>query len=73
MTEQPPPRPERPDDEDAAGSHTLANLVLLAFFVLIVGVGIWIVGVMLDARKLQDCVSSGRRNCMPIDVPIRNR
>ena len=73
MDDQSPSRPERQADEDAAGSNTLANLVLLVFFVLIVGIGIWIVGVMLDARKLQDCVSSGRRNCMPIDVPIRER
>ena len=34
-----------------------------------VGVGVWLANAMIDARKADDCMSSGRRNCNPIEVP----
>jgi hypothetical protein len=63
----------RPEPEEDERSRTLNNIFLLAFFILLVGSGIWIVNVMLDVRKMQDCVGSGRRNCAPIDVPVNER
>jgi hypothetical protein len=62
-----------PPQGDEEPNRTLTNVVMLVFFVLVVGIGVWIVNVMLDQRKLQDCVSAGRRNCAPIDVPINER
>ena len=58
-----------PDDEE--GDRTTANIVLLVGFVLLVGGGIWLANAMIDARKADECLSSGRRNCSPIEAPAR--
>ena len=57
----------RDPDEDE-GDRTLANIVLLVGFVVLVGGGIWLANAMLDARKADECMSSGRRNCAPIET-----
>jgi hypothetical protein len=61
--------PRDPDDDD--GDRTTANVVLLVGFVVLVGGGIWLANAMIDARKADECLASGRRNCNPIDVPSR--
>jgi hypothetical protein len=61
--------PEEPHDEEA--DHRLANIVLAVAFVLLVGGGIWLANAMIDARKADECMSSGRRNCNPIEAPPR--
>jgi len=38
--------------------------------VLVAG-GFWLANAMVDARKADECISSGRRNCIPLDVPAR--
>jgi hypothetical protein len=45
------------------------NLVLLALFVIIVGIGLWLVNAMVDARRVDDCIAQNQRNCNPIEVP----
>ena len=64
MTE---PQDQDPDDEN----RTLVNVGLIVGFLLLVGSGIWLVDAMLDARRADDCLAAGRRNCMPLDVPPR--
>jgi hypothetical protein len=32
---------------------------------------VWLADAMVDARRADDCLSSGRRNCAPIEVPAR--
>jgi hypothetical protein len=63
MTELDP----EPDDED----RTLVNIVLAVAFIFLVGSGIWLVDAMLDARRADECISSGRRNCIPLDISPR--
>ena len=63
MAQDVPPEPRETQRE-----RRLGNLVLLLLLVLLIGGGIWIANVMLDVRKIQDCVASGRRNCAPIDT-----
>jgi len=63
-------RKEPPDDE---GNRTVENAVMLGFFVVLVGAGIWLLGAMADIRKVQDCAAQWRRNCATIDVPERAR
>jgi len=63
--------PQTEDDEDEEGDRRLANIVLAVAFVLLVGGGIWLANAMIDARKADECMSSGRRNCNPIEVPSR--
>ena len=47
------------------------NIFLAVAAILIVGGGIWLVNAMADSRKAQLCMESGRRNCIPLDVPPR--
>ncbi len=49
--------------------NALAGAVLL----VLIGGGLWIVDVMTQVRKNQDCVLSGRRNCASISVPETTR
>jgi hypothetical protein len=50
-----------------------ANLILLAIVIVILGGGLWLGGAMLDARRADECLSSGRRNCEPISAPVQPR
>ena len=63
-------KPKPPEDE---GNRTIENAVLLGFFVLLVVAGVWLLGIMADIRKVQDCAAQGRRNCATIGVPERAR
>jgi len=60
--------PCRPESES---ERRRANIVLLIFFIAIVAIGIWLVDALVDARKADECISQGRRNCASIDVPPR--
>ena len=64
----------RPDDEEETeAERRRTNIVLVVVAVLLIGAGIWLVNALVDARKLQQCYESGRRNCAPIEVPDRTR
>jgi hypothetical protein len=70
MSDQPQAgRPEPEEDEEA--DRRLTNIVLAVGFVVLVGGGIWLANAMIDARKADECMSSGRRNCSPIQVPTK--
>ena len=58
-------------DGDEEGDRKLANIVLAVGFVVLVGSGIWLANAMVTAKKADDCLASGRRNCFPVDVPAR--
>ena len=63
-------RPREPDRGDAADSEgRWGNLIIIAFVVFVIGVGLWLTAALLAARKADECMSSGRRTCTPIDVP----
>jgi len=67
--------PQQEDDRRRTRQErerTITNIVLLLIFVALIGIGVWISNGMLDARRADDCLSSGRRNCNPIlDAPPR--
>ena len=63
---QKPPTPEQD-----ARDRRAANIFLLVAGVVLVGVGLWLANAMIDARRADDCLSSGRRNCNPIEAPQR--
>jgi len=62
--------PEPPDNQ---GNRNVENAVMLGFFVVLVAARIWLLGIMADVRKVQDCAAQGRRNCATIEVPDRAR
>jgi hypothetical protein len=60
-------RPSRDQDER---DRRAANIFLLVAAAVVVGAGIWLVDAMLAARRADDCLSAGRRNCVPIERPL---
>jgi hypothetical protein len=57
--------------KDADRERLTTNVVLLLIFAALVGIGVWISNGMLDARRADECISQGRRNCAPIEAPPR--
>jgi hypothetical protein len=55
------------------GNRKVENAVILGFFVVLVGAGIWLLNTMAEVRKVQDCAAQGRRNCAAIEIPQRTR
>jgi hypothetical protein len=60
-----------PTPEQDARDRRAANVFLLVTGAVLVGIGIWLASAMIDARRADDCMSSGRRNCNPIEAPQR--
>jgi hypothetical protein len=63
----------QPDNDEDERDRRATNIFLLVAGVLVVGGGLWLVNALVDARKNQLCLESGRRNCNPITVPDRTR
>jgi hypothetical protein len=75
MTE---PRPESQTSEtsktevvDEAADRRLANIVLGVGLLLLIGAGWWLANALFEARQADNCISSGRRNCTPIETAPR--
>jgi hypothetical protein len=45
----------------------MVNVAAFAFVAVLVGGGLWLADTMAKIRKSEDCVASGRRNCVPIE------
>jgi hypothetical protein len=58
------------DPRDEKDRRT-GNIVLLLFFALLIGGGIWLVNAMIEQRAIDNCLAQGRRNCAPVEVPTR--
>ena len=68
----PPDQLEKPPTpEQEARDRRAANIFLLVAGLVLVGIGVWLANAMIDARRADDCLSSGRRNCSPIETPQR--
>jgi hypothetical protein len=61
------------DSEDNYRHRMMVNLAALLVTVVLAIAGVWLAIQIADVRKTQDCVLSGRRNCMPIDVMTLER
>jgi len=62
-----------PGEPDDYRHRMLMNAIAAAVTLMLIVAGLWIADVMAHMRKDQDCVLVGRRNCTPVDVPIRPR
>jgi hypothetical protein len=72
MNDQPKPTDERSAARKLEDrERTITNIVLLLIFAALVAVGVWLSNALLDARRADECISSGRRNCNPIELPPR--
>ena len=63
--------PNEDDQPETERQRMAINIGVAVFIVLLVGAGIWLANAIVDVRKTQDCVMSGRRNCAPIQTPGR--
>ena len=61
------PLPPEDDEHD----RRRGNIAVLVLFVVVVGVGVWLVNALIDARRIDDCLAQRRTNCMPIEAPPR--
>jgi hypothetical protein len=62
--------PTKPRDWAAEErERTTTNVVLLVIVVVLVAVGVWLADAMMHARRADECIAQGRRNCHPIDTP----
>jgi hypothetical protein len=57
------------DAPETASERRLVNLLIIGIILLVFGVAFWLGDALLDARRMDDCIASGRRNCAPITVP----
>jgi hypothetical protein len=65
------PQPPHDDEPESDADRRRTNIIILLFVVVLIGGGIWLVNAMIDARKAEECMESGRRNCAPIESPSR--
>jgi hypothetical protein len=54
--------------DDNYRHRMMVNLAALLVTIVLSLTGVWLAIQIADMRKNQDCVLSGMRNCMPIDV-----
>jgi len=64
-------QPDPPDQEPTEAERRRSNLILLIVSVVVVVLGVYLVNWLVEQRKLQECLESGRHNCAPIQTPAR--
>jgi hypothetical protein len=57
--------------ERSEAERRRSNLIMLAVAVVVVVLGVYLVNWLIEQRKLQECLESGRHNCAPITTPSR--
>ena len=56
-------------DAEERAHRTFVNLAAAAFLLLLAIAFIWVFKSLDDQRKLQNCLNSGRRNCVEMAQP----
>ena len=69
MSERANPTP--PNDEEDERDRRATNIFLLVAAIVVIGAGVWLMDAMIAARKADECMAAGRRNCSPIETPQR--
>jgi hypothetical protein len=64
-------QPDPPDHEPTEAERRRSNLIMLVVAVVVVVLGVYLVNWLIEQRKLQECLESGRHNCAPITTPSR--
>ena len=63
MSESKPQPPHDDEPPESEADRRRANLIILAVVALLIVGGLWVVNALIDARKAEECMESGRRNC----------
>ncbi|TMJ83053.1 MAG: hypothetical protein E6G76_21855 [Alphaproteobacteria bacterium] len=59
--------------DDTYRHRMMVNLAAFAFIIVLALAGVWLAIEIIQMRKNQDCILSGRRNCAPIDLNAPER
>lgn len=59
--------------DDDFRHRMMMNAIAGAIVLVLVGCGLWLTDAMVKVRKDQDCMLSGRSNCLEIKVPANAR
>ncbi len=59
---------ERLKEKERDAERCSGNLVLLVFFVAIVGIGLWLINALFETRRIDDCIAQRASNCNVIEV-----
>jgi hypothetical protein len=59
---------ERPEAEDDYRHRMKMNALGFLITCVLIVTGLWLAETMAEIRKVQDCVLTGRSNCMPIEA-----
>ena len=63
-----PPRPgEEPPETES--ERRLSGFLIIAIVALIIGAALWLGDALIAARKADECISAGRRDCGPVSTP----
>jgi hypothetical protein len=62
---------EPPSSDQDARDRRAANIFLLVIAAVLIGAGVWLANGLIEARRADECLAAGRRNCNPIDAPAR--
>lgn len=66
MSERANPTP--PNDDEDERDRRATNIFLLVAAIVVIGAGVWLMDAMIAARKADECIAAGRRNCSPIET-----
>lgn len=61
------------DEPDDFPQRMKINAVAFVFIVMLTMAGVWLADQLALTRKQSDCVLTGRKNCMDIETPLRDR
>jgi hypothetical protein len=61
------PAKDDPESREERQHRIFVNLVVAAFLLLLAIAIIWVFRSLDDQRKLQNCLNSGRRNCVDLE------
>jgi hypothetical protein len=56
-------------EEEVERQSLRGVFILLVLFVVIVSAGIWLVFTLDQHRKIDDCVTASRTDCVPQQIP----
>ena len=65
-------RQHRARDDDDAERRTAALMGFIVILILVIA-GVVLVRELRKKATLEDCLMAGRRNCAPIEVPLRHQ
>jgi hypothetical protein len=69
--DDPRDRPTPAGDGDDGGPSRRAAVAGLVVVLLLVVIGYFLMTSLRNESNLEDCLMSGRKNCVPLDVPAK--